>query len=113
MQTIIISRFMLALRRSDQKSRTVESRFSQFAASRIHVQTINGFVGEMGQLLDHGLLEAEEHDGGRDEDAIDTGPARTCGNTEHPPRDIAVSRSAAGSCSKVRAVLRLHALTVR
>lgn len=111
MKTIIISRFILALRRSDQKNRTVESRFSQFAASGIRVPSNGGFVGEMGQLLDHGLLEAEEHDGERDGDATDIGPVRTHG-IEHPPLDIADPGSMAGPSGEVRAVICLHAPTV-
>ena len=61
-QTIIISRFILALRASDQKSRTVNS-LSQL--TEIRAPTIAGFVGEMGQLLDHELA-GETHDDPRD-----------------------------------------------
>lgn len=72
-----------------------------------------GFVGEMGQLLDHGLLEAEEHDGGRDEDVADIGPERTRAHTEHPPLDITIPGCATGPSSEVRGVIRLRALTPR
>ena len=61
-QIIIISRFILNIRRSDQKNRTVESNLSHFATSQASIQiwSLEHVVSEMGQPLDHGFEEAEE-----------------------------------------------------
>ena len=58
--TIIISRFILNLRRSDRKNSTLESRFSRFAISGFRVPNLDGFIGEMGQPLDHGFHDSDE-----------------------------------------------------
>ena len=76
-QTIIISRFILSLRRADQRNRTVPSNLSQFAASGIGMPSFGNISGEMGGPLDHGPDEAEEPQGGPSDGVMEAGPPGT------------------------------------
>ena len=59
---ILISRFILNLRRADQRNRSVESRFSRFAPSELFVTShIDIIVEEMGQPLLYDVDAAEEY----------------------------------------------------
>ena len=88
--TITISRFILNLRRSAEKGRTADSRFSHFSASRFRVPSFAEFVGEMGQPLDYGVEDAEEPQNPRTTSDIVGGPSRVHADAEtksdaHPP----------------------------
>ena len=76
-QTIIISRFILNLRRSDQKNRTVTSNLSHFAASGFGMPSFGNMVSEMGGPLDHGPDEAEEPQEDPSIDVVEAGPSGT------------------------------------
>ena len=59
---ILISRFILNLRRADQRNRSVESRFSRFAPSELLVTShFDQIVEEMGQPLLYDVDAAEEY----------------------------------------------------
>ena len=76
-QMIIISRFILNLRRADQKNRTLTSNLSHFAASGVGMPSFGNISGEMGGPLDHGPDEAEEPQGGPSDDVMEAGPSGT------------------------------------
>ena len=73
-QTIVISRFILNLRRSDQKNRAVETQFSLFTSPAIQVPT-RELVNDMGQPLAYENSAADDvtgfgagqHSGERDD----------------------------------------------
>ena len=60
MQAILISRFILNLRRS-QKPPPLESRPSRFSMSQFHLPTMSAIVGDMGQPLNHGMDADQAH----------------------------------------------------
>ena len=74
---IIISRFILNLRRADQKNRTVTSNLSYLAASGIGMPSFGNVLGEMGGPLDHGADEAEVPEEGWSIDVAEAGPSGT------------------------------------
>ena len=69
-QLIIISRFILNLRRSDQDQRTVPSNPSQ-------VPTLGSFLNDMGNLLNQGSDDAEGPREGPPSNAMAAGPSGT------------------------------------
>ena len=73
----IISSFILNLRRSDQKNRTVTSNLSQFAASGIGMPSFGNVVSEMGGPLDHGHDDDEESQEGSFHDVMEAGLSST------------------------------------
>ena len=83
---IIISRFILNLRRSDQVDWSTGTRLSTpcFAASKTSVTTTEGFVGEMGRCLDHGTHEAEAPDDNYNDSlvGVEAVPAQMRANVE-------------------------------
>ena len=70
--TIIISRFILDLRRSDLKARAADSHFSHFMATGIQFPTIAAIAEEMGQTLEHGDQVERFDEDHTDVDAIST-----------------------------------------
>ena len=96
MQLIVVSKFILAIRRSDQRNRAVESRFSQFAGSGLEIPT---FAGDMGQLLDHGSLESEEPKKENSRDGNEGSFAGTRLRLDHLSMDSKAPASATGSTS--------------
>ena len=115
MPTLVVSEFVLALRAADEKSRTTGSLSQSFG---IRVPTDNGFGGEMGQFLDHGLPDAEEQEWEHDGEA---GGERGLGLT-HADSQVAgpstraevtgtrdVLEGSGGGSSEVCTVSRLHA----
>lgn len=71
-QTIIISRFMLNLRRSAQKSRTVPSK-----PSRVRTLPIGSLMNDMGDPLDHGFNELEQLREDPPDGEMEAGPSGT------------------------------------
>ena len=66
---IVLSRFILHLRRCDRNARTVESRASRFDPSGFHISVSSeGFISDIGQPLDHAF---HDHDSEPDEDHVD------------------------------------------
>ena len=74
---IIISRFILNLRRADQKNRTLTSNLSHFTTSGIGMPSFGNMVNEMGGPLDHGSDEAEVPEEGPFSNATEAGPSGT------------------------------------
>lgn len=103
--TMIISRFILNLRRSDRKNQAVESRFSRFAASGFHVQTLEGFIGEMGQPLDHGFRDQNELDEDHDGDVVEAFSSLTHTDIKYSPSHVELARDAKEHSAKERSVL--------
>ena len=74
---IIISRFILNLRRADQKNRTVTSNPSHLAASGIGMPSFGNVLGEMGGPLDYAAGEAEMPEEGSFDDVMEAGRSGT------------------------------------
>ena len=73
--SIIISRFILNLRRANERYRTVESHFSRFTMPEFQIQTAGRFIGEMGFPLDHSSQEPEDEIQEQNRDVGDSNPA--------------------------------------
>ena len=94
---IIISRFILHLRRSDQNARTVASRPSRFNPSGLHITvSAGGFIGDLGQPLDHGFDVQEQPDEDHIHDGPhlqpEAGPSRTRTDVEEPTSESHIER---------------------
>ena len=84
---IIISRFILNLRRFDQKRWLSEPHFSHL---RIRVTSREGFLGEMGQPLDYGFSDLDDTDSD-DSDLSVTAPSCERSTTAAPVSHVTFS----------------------
>ena len=96
---MIISRFILHLRRSEQNAQAISSRPSQVALPDIPISfDTGGFIGDMGQTLDHSFRDHEEPEDDRIHGEVqhsphpEAGPSRTRSDVEGQPSGSHVER---------------------
>lgn len=100
LQTVIVSRFLVNLRRTQQQP-PVPSRPSGIRTSRFRIPSIPDIVGDMGQPLDHGMYERGVAAGANvQEDAVVTGSSFVQGSsTSAAPATRAAQRGVEGERS--------------
>lgn len=60
LQAILISRFLLNLRQTEEPATSHESHLSRFSMPNFRMPTIASITGDMGNYLDHGNPEIED-----------------------------------------------------